>query len=85
MRKATARSAPRVALSSSAGSSKNNPANTQALASAQALNQLWTDFVQARTLAEASHRLEDGIRAGRAWAGFLSAFIESPPIVPEAP
>ena len=39
----------------------------------------WADFVEARKLAETSQRLEDGIRAGRAWAAFLQTFVEPGP------
>ncbi|MGP0083601.1 MAG: hypothetical protein ACLP0B_08240 [Steroidobacteraceae bacterium] len=48
-------------------------------------DQLWRQFLEARTIALQTLEIEDGIRAGRAWAEFLAAFVASPPIVPGQP
>jgi hypothetical protein len=48
-------------------------------------DQLWADFLEARSRVLDTLRIEDAARAGRAWAAFLAAFIESPPIAPEVP
>ena len=41
---------------------------------------LWQAFLDARAIAQESHRLADGIAAGHAWAAFLALFarVEKP-------
>jgi len=55
---------------------------TDTAETAAKVNQLWADFVCARSRAEKSRRLEDGIRAGHAWSSFLHAFVDAPPLAP---
>jgi hypothetical protein len=42
-------------------------------------NQLWTDFLEARSRALHTLRIEDATRAGHAWAAFLAAFTTDAP------
>jgi hypothetical protein len=42
------------------------------------LRELWDSFLEARAIAQASNNIADGIRAGKAWARFLYAFVAAP-------
>ncbi len=46
-------------------------------------DRLWANFLEARDRALGTLRIEDAARAGRAWAAFLAAFTDAPPLVPE--
>jgi hypothetical protein len=47
-------------------------------------NQLWADFLNARSRALDTLQLEDAARAGQAWAAFLYSFTDrAPPLVPD--